>query len=158
MFEKYGGFRSDLGRCGDNLIGNEDTEFGSRLLGADEFLRYEPAAVVYHPVTKERLNRKYFFDWWFAYDRAVFRQTLASFSLGNALSVLMHHFTRDSLADLFSPECERALLLEMPRLGGRRRVGRNGSAVDTKVRALDSPGLCSKRNSGLEAFLNQSAL
>ena len=34
MFEKYGGFRTDLGRCGDSLIGNEDTEFGRRLMAA----------------------------------------------------------------------------------------------------------------------------
>lgn len=75
MFEKYGGFRPELGRCGDNLIGNEDTEFGGRLLAAGECLRYEPSAVVYHPVPKERLNKKYFLAWWFAYGRAIFRQT-----------------------------------------------------------------------------------
>jgi glycosyltransferase involved in cell wall biosynthesis len=74
MFEKYGGFRTDLGRCGDSLIGNEDTEFGSRLLAADECLLYEPKAVVYHPVTKERLSKKYFLAWWFAYGRAMLRQ------------------------------------------------------------------------------------
>ncbi|MGA9585014.1 MAG: glycosyltransferase [Terracidiphilus sp.] len=75
MFQKYGGFRPDLDRCGDNLIGNGDTEFGSRLLAGGESLRYEPNAVVYHPVTKERLNKKYFLAWWFAYGRAMFRQT-----------------------------------------------------------------------------------
>jgi len=74
-FEKYGGFRPDLGRCGENLIGNEDTEFGGRLLAAGERLRYEPSAVVYHPVPKERLNKKYFLACWFAYGRAMFRQT-----------------------------------------------------------------------------------
>ena len=75
MFEKYGGFRPDLGRCGSSLIGNEDTEFGRRLLAAGERLRYEPSAVVYHPVPRERLNKKYFLAWWFAYGRAMFRQT-----------------------------------------------------------------------------------
>jgi glycosyltransferase involved in cell wall biosynthesis len=74
MFEKYGGFRPDLGRCGDSLIGNEDTEFGGRLLAAEECLRYEPSAVVYHPVPKERLNKRYFLAWWFAYGRAMVRQ------------------------------------------------------------------------------------
>ena len=73
-FEKYGGFRADLGRCGDNLIGNEDTEFGGRLLAAGERLRYEPAAVVHHPVSKDRLNKNYFLAWWFAYGRAMVRQ------------------------------------------------------------------------------------
>ena len=75
MFEKYGDFRSDLGRCGNSLISNEDTEFGGRLMAAGERLRYEPSAVVYHPVPKERLSKKYFLAWWFAHGRAMFRQT-----------------------------------------------------------------------------------
>jgi glycosyltransferase involved in cell wall biosynthesis len=74
MFKKHGGFRADLGRCGDSLIGNEDTDFGSRLLAADECLVYEPSAIVHHPVTKERLTKKYFLAWWFAYGRARRRQ------------------------------------------------------------------------------------
>jgi glucosyl-dolichyl phosphate glucuronosyltransferase len=74
LFEKYGGFRPDLGRCGNSLIGNEDTELGGRLLAAGECLRYEPNAIVYHPVSQERLNKKYFLAWWFAYGRAMFRQ------------------------------------------------------------------------------------
>ena len=75
MFEKYGGFRPDLGRCGDSLLSNEDTEFGERLLAAGERLRYEPEAIVHHPVAKERLNKDYFLAWWFAQGRAMFRQT-----------------------------------------------------------------------------------
>ncbi len=74
MFAKYGGFRSDLGRCGNNLMGNEDTEFGLRLLAGGERLRYEPSAIIYHPVPKERLNTQYFLSWWFAYGRAMYRQ------------------------------------------------------------------------------------
>jgi glycosyltransferase involved in cell wall biosynthesis len=75
MFQRYGDFRLDLDRCGDDLIGNGDTEFGGRLLAAGECLRYEPSALVYHPVPKERLNKKYFLAWWFAYGRAMLRQT-----------------------------------------------------------------------------------
>lgn len=74
MFERYGGFRPDLGRCGNSLISNEDTEFGSRLIAAGERLRYEPSAVVHHPIPAERLSKKYFLAWWFAYGRAMFRQ------------------------------------------------------------------------------------
>jgi glycosyltransferase involved in cell wall biosynthesis len=70
MFERYGGFRADLGRCGNNLLSNEDTEFGRRLIAAGERLRYEPSAVVHHPVPKERLTKKYFRAWWFDYGRA----------------------------------------------------------------------------------------
>jgi len=71
MFEKYGFFRVDLGRCGKRLLSNEDTEFGKRLLAAGERLRYEASAVVYHPVFPERLNKKYFRAWWFNYGRAL---------------------------------------------------------------------------------------
>jgi glycosyltransferase involved in cell wall biosynthesis len=75
MFEKYGGFRTDLGHCGDNLIGNEDTEFGKRLMAAGERLRYEPFAVVYHAVPEERLNRRYFRLWWFGFGRGSILET-----------------------------------------------------------------------------------
>lgn len=63
MFEKYGGFRTDLGpgpasrpipRFG------EDTEFGYRLFAAGERLRYEPSAVVYHEVSQERIRKEHF--------------------------------------------------------------------------------------------------
>jgi hypothetical protein len=65
VFEKYGGFRTDLGPCAYKLLRNEDTEFGRRLLAAREQLRYEPSAVVYHPVPQERLRRQYFLTFWF---------------------------------------------------------------------------------------------
>lgn len=69
MFKKYGMFRVDLGRCGQSLLSGEDTEFGKRLMMAGEQLRYEPAAVVYHPVPVERLSEKHFRSWWFAFGR-----------------------------------------------------------------------------------------
>src|SRR4051794_20343519 len=34
MFEKHGGFRTDLDRCGAGMLSNGDTEFGHRLLNA----------------------------------------------------------------------------------------------------------------------------
>ena len=70
MFERYGSFRTDLGPRPDNSIRSEDTEFGRRVLNGGEELYYEPAAVVYHPVTPERLTRKYFLQWWFDKGRA----------------------------------------------------------------------------------------
>lgn len=65
VFERHGGFRTDLGRSGKNLISNEDTEFGRRLFAAGLSLRYEPSAVTYHPVEEARLRRSYFLNWWF---------------------------------------------------------------------------------------------
>jgi len=74
MFEKYGDFRTDLGRCADSMLSNEDTEFGYRLLAAGERVRYEPSAVVRHPVTENRLKKQYFLKWWFNKARADIRQ------------------------------------------------------------------------------------
>lgn len=69
MFEKYGNFRVDLGRCGTKLLMGEDIEFGNRLMSAGERLRYEPTAVVQHPVPEERLSKKYFRSWWIDFGR-----------------------------------------------------------------------------------------
>jgi glycosyltransferase involved in cell wall biosynthesis len=74
MFEKYGGFRTDLGPNPANMIRSEDTEFGNRLLAAGEKLRYEPTAVVYHPVLAKRARKEYFLAWWFHKARAEIRQ------------------------------------------------------------------------------------
>jgi len=74
MFEKHGGFRTDLGPQPGSEIRNEDTEFGRRLLKAGERLRYEPAAVVYHPAPVHRLRKEYFLHWWFGLGRASVRE------------------------------------------------------------------------------------
>ncbi len=65
VFEFLGGFRTDLGRSGNSLLSNEDTEFGRRLFAAGLRLRYEPSAVTYHPVVEGRLRKGYFKAWWF---------------------------------------------------------------------------------------------
>lgn len=82
MFQRYGGFRTDLGRSANNLIGKEDTEFGERLLAAGERLCYVPSAVVNHPVHRERLKKKYFRSYYYAHGRAAARQA------GKRLSIL----------------------------------------------------------------------
>src|SRR5262249_53629231 len=74
LFEKYGGFRTDLGPRPGSEIRGEDTEFGSRILAAGERLRYEPAAVVHHPVPTKRAKRAYYLAWWFDKGRADVRQ------------------------------------------------------------------------------------
>jgi glycosyltransferase involved in cell wall biosynthesis len=74
MFEKYGAFRTDLDRCGESMLSNGDTEFGRRLLAAGERLRYEPSAVVYHPVTESRMQKTYFLNWWFGKGRSDIRE------------------------------------------------------------------------------------
>jgi glucosyl-dolichyl phosphate glucuronosyltransferase len=74
MFEKYGGFLVELGPRPGSEIRNEDSEFGGRLLAAGERLRYEPSAVVYHPVQDNRIEKTYFLAWWFHKGEANIRQ------------------------------------------------------------------------------------
>jgi glycosyltransferase involved in cell wall biosynthesis len=69
MFEKYGLFRVDLGRCGNAYLMGEDVEFGNRLLAAGERLRYVPDAVVEHPVSEQRLSKKFLRAWFFDFGR-----------------------------------------------------------------------------------------
>ena len=77
MFEKYGGFRTDLGpRAGSREPQkSEDAEFGRRLLDGGERLRYEPSAVVRHWVPESRLQKKYFLTWWFDKGRSDVRKS-----------------------------------------------------------------------------------
>jgi glycosyltransferase involved in cell wall biosynthesis len=90
MFEKHGSFRTDLGPSPHNEIPrpNEDTEFGRRLMAAGEHLRYEPSAIVYHPVSEARIERQYFLGWWFDYGRALVRENGKSQDTGEILKVI----------------------------------------------------------------------
>jgi len=74
VFEKYDGFRTDLGPRPGNEIRCEDTEFGRRLLMAGERLRYEPYAVVYHSISDSRVRKQYLLTWWFDKARAEIRE------------------------------------------------------------------------------------
>jgi glycosyltransferase involved in cell wall biosynthesis len=74
VFEKHGAFRTDLGPSPTNELRHEDTEFCHRLVAARERLRYEPLAVVYHPVPEGRLQKEYFLAWWFDVGRARIRE------------------------------------------------------------------------------------
>jgi hypothetical protein len=73
VFEKYGGFRTDLGPGSSGGQKSEDSEFGQRLIAAGERLRYEPLAIVYHAVPPNRLRKSYFLDWWYHKARADIR-------------------------------------------------------------------------------------
>ena len=66
-FEKYGSFRIDLGPRPGSEIRREDIEFAQRLLTAGEPLRYEPGAVVRHPVPEGRMEKTFVLRRWFWY-------------------------------------------------------------------------------------------
>jgi glucosyl-dolichyl phosphate glucuronosyltransferase len=75
-FEKYGLFRTDLGRVGTGLLGGEDTELGRRVLRAGEKIFYAPEAVVYHPVDAKRMRKGYFQSHYFEMGKAIMREEL----------------------------------------------------------------------------------
>jgi glycosyltransferase involved in cell wall biosynthesis len=60
-FEKAGYFKTDIGRCGNTLLCNEETEFSIRALSLvpGSKIIYEPSAIVYHKVSKNRESFKY---------------------------------------------------------------------------------------------------
>ncbi len=86
VFEKHGGFRTDLGPRPGSQIRGEDTELGQRLLDAGERLRYEPSAVVHHPVAEERLRKAYFRAWWFDKGRSRVRDSGAPGGAGHRVA------------------------------------------------------------------------
>ena len=71
VFDRYGLFRTDLGPTKGSEIRYEDTEFLGRVLSAGERIMYTPDAVVFHPVTEDRIKKSYFRKYYFAYGRAV---------------------------------------------------------------------------------------
>jgi glycosyltransferase involved in cell wall biosynthesis len=75
MFEKHGLFRTDLGPRPGDEIREEDTDFGRRLLAAADRLRYEPSAIVYHPIPENRVHKSYFLARFFDTGRAILRQS-----------------------------------------------------------------------------------
>lgn len=56
---KLGGMRTDLGHRRKVLIGGEDNDIFNRLLAAGNGVYYQPGALVYHPVPKERQTRRF---------------------------------------------------------------------------------------------------
>lgn len=73
VFQKYGGFRTDLGPTSGSEIRGEDVEFCRRLLRAGEKLFYAPKAIVFHPVPENRTTKRYFQDWYYAYGQSMAR-------------------------------------------------------------------------------------
>jgi glucosyl-dolichyl phosphate glucuronosyltransferase len=66
IFTKYGLFRLDLGVNGQkHTITCDDTEFGERLIRANEKIMYCPSAIIYHPVDPNRTTRAYFLSWYY---------------------------------------------------------------------------------------------
>jgi glycosyltransferase involved in cell wall biosynthesis len=75
VFVRYGGFRTDLGPSPGSQIRGEDSEFCRRVMAEGGRLRYEPGAIVHHPVPESRLRKEYFQAWYFDHGRALVRES-----------------------------------------------------------------------------------
>ena len=71
VFDRFGIFREELGRRGDELVGGEDRELYQRLIRGDSHVVYEPEALAYHKVEPERLTKKYFRRWFWDVGRTL---------------------------------------------------------------------------------------
>ncbi len=98
-FDKFGGFRTDLGRIGEQMLSNEDIEFGRRLMNAGQRLRYEPSALVYHPVDEARVCKDYFLRWWFNKGRSDVREFGLQPNVKNVLGIPLRMF-RDAAVEI----------------------------------------------------------
>jgi glycosyltransferase involved in cell wall biosynthesis len=65
LFARIGGFRTELGRCGRSLLGQEQAEFFHRSRAAGVRGVYIPRMRVFHRVPPERLTRRYYRRWWY---------------------------------------------------------------------------------------------
>lgn len=59
VFDRVGGFSTDLGPHGHDLGGGEDSDFVSRALAEGEIIQYVPNIIQYHYVDLERFQLKY---------------------------------------------------------------------------------------------------
>lgn len=61
VFQEVGSFDEALGRQGQALLGNEDTEIQERIHRAGKKVLYLPDAVVRHHIAPARLSKQYFY-------------------------------------------------------------------------------------------------
>ena len=91
-FQRYGGFDPSLGPSARTLMRGEDTEFGRRVLAAGGRVRYQPDAIVYHPVEPARLRRGYFRAFYYHYGRMEVRTEAPDGSAVHWFGVPRHLF------------------------------------------------------------------
>lgn len=60
IFTLYGGFDTELGRKGSQLLGGEENELYDRLRNLGERVYYAPNAIVYHHIAEHKLTSEYF--------------------------------------------------------------------------------------------------
>jgi glycosyltransferase involved in cell wall biosynthesis len=63
VFDRIGGYRTDIGRFGNDLGSCEDHEIYTRLLAVGLTGYYVPDLIIYHVVPPERVTREYYRKW-----------------------------------------------------------------------------------------------
>ena len=96
VFKKVGYFNTSYGRIGKKLLGNEETELSLRIINElkSSKIIYEPCAIVFHRVPKERLNIKYLIK------RSYYEGFVKSFLIKKNLSITQsfeHKYLKDLL-------------------------------------------------------------
>ena len=60
LFDRIGCFNTELGRCGATLIGGEESDLFERAAKVGMLCYYQPRAVMYHIIPREKLTEEYF--------------------------------------------------------------------------------------------------
>jgi glycosyltransferase involved in cell wall biosynthesis len=148
IFDRYGGFRTDLGRMGKNLLSNEDTEFGRRVLAEGARFRYEPSALTYHPVEEYRLHRSYFLAWWFNKGRSDVREMGIPANQKRFMGIPVRsfsHIAAEALRWTFTLEPSRRFICKL------KIWALVGEAYEAFRQACDAKRDGTERNSGVRA-------
>lgn len=74
VFDRVGGFRTDLGPRGDVHTVGEDSDLCARVRADGGHIFYFPDALVDHPVEPERASKAYFLHWYFYFGRMSMRK------------------------------------------------------------------------------------
>ncbi len=85
IFDKIGYFDEELGRTPFSMKCNEDIEIQERILKEGFKIIYEPKAIVYHIISKEKLTKNYFLKrgFWQGYSDVLMKWKEEFSNLGN---------------------------------------------------------------------------
>lgn len=108
-FERFGGFREDLGVVGGNPISGEDTELFERIIARGGRMGFVPRAIVHHMVPAERMTRAYLRRKSFAYG---FGSAIAGGKSHNRIDKLVRNAVRMTRA-MMRGDRERAIYHEL---------------------------------------------
>jgi glycosyltransferase involved in cell wall biosynthesis len=140
---RFGSFRTDLGPTGGKEFRGEDTELCWRMLRAGETLIYAPKAIVFHPVPENRITKRYFAEWYYAFGESMARITPAP-AAANRYFGFPQYMLREFLQDLFlwlsSASSKRRFFYKLEWLGmcgrlreERRRWRGGGTEIPTRA-------------------------